>query len=56
MGIRLSGAGRGVFLALFGAVVVVALVLWAISRSVQADLKKNDTGHIERIEKHPTGK
>lgn len=56
MSIRLSGAGRGVFLALFGAVVLVGIVLWAISRGVQTDLEKNDTGPIKRIEKNPERK
>lgn len=56
MSIRYSGAGRGTFLALIGGAVLVALVLWAIYRGVRADLRKNDTGPIKRIEKNPEGK
>jgi len=41
---------------LLGGVVLVALVLWGIYRGMWADLQKNDTDPIKRIEERPTRK
>jgi hypothetical protein len=49
MSVRYSGAGMGIFLALAGGVVLLALGLWGVSRLVRSDLQR-DTAPIRRLD------